>query len=332
MKRISFSIVCIFLISTAFAETNVSDVNIQFIQAANDGDLPAVQTFLSQGADVNAMDDNGKTALIAAAFKNHTEVVNFLLENGADVNAKNNSGKTALIVAAFKGYTDVVKLLLEKGADTNVKANNGDTALTVAEKNGHIEIVHLLEKAETKKFENIVKRIEEKSLSASISNSISFVQDNNNIILKYSVAQMADLKPNEWPALFIFFSSKDGAVLNERIIREMERYSHYSLAPKLSKSYSRHLCFAYVEEMAGYGFYLYDKELKKIRQGTELKILFMDSEKPLVSVKSQKNTFLLQVNLKETLRSLGDTVKVSASLVAFEEKINTYFFQCLARL
>lgn len=42
-------------------------------------------------------DENGWTALMYASKKGHTVVVKELLENGADVNAKNKTGKTALM-------------------------------------------------------------------------------------------------------------------------------------------------------------------------------------------------------------------------------------------
>jgi len=44
----------------------------------------------------------------------YKEVVELLLENGADVNAKNKDGMTALMYAAEKGYKEVVELLIRK--------------------------------------------------------------------------------------------------------------------------------------------------------------------------------------------------------------------------
>jgi ankyrin repeat protein len=151
------------------------------IQAAKDGNLPAVETALSEGADVNVkntdtgttalwmasqnghtevvklllekganvnMNDTtyGTTALWIASQEGHAEVVKLLLEKGADVNAKRtNEGTTALWIASEKGCTEVAKLLLEKGADINVKrTSNGTTALWIASQNGHTEVVKLL--------------------------------------------------------------------------------------------------------------------------------------------------------------------------------------------
>ena len=45
---------------------------------------------LEKEADVNAKDNEGRTALMAASNYGHTEIVSMLLEMGADVNAKDN--------------------------------------------------------------------------------------------------------------------------------------------------------------------------------------------------------------------------------------------------
>jgi ankyrin repeat protein/serine/threonine protein kinase len=113
---------------------------------------------LEKGADVNAKNDNGETALMWAAKNGHIKIVQHLLEKGADVNAKiesnvwrNGGGLTALIIAAANGHTEIVKLLLEKGADVNAKTESsvwdnggGLTALISAAAKGHTETVQLL--------------------------------------------------------------------------------------------------------------------------------------------------------------------------------------------
>jgi ankyrin repeat protein len=75
-----------------------------------------VSLLLQNGADVNAKDVTGRTALISAAtgFGPNLEVVFLLLENGADVNAKNNDGKTALECASDPRVISLIKLYEEK--------------------------------------------------------------------------------------------------------------------------------------------------------------------------------------------------------------------------
>ena len=67
-----------------------------------------------------------------------------MLTEGADVNATNNFGTTALMLAAMKGNTRLVKLLLEKGADVRATERDGNTALRGALEKGHEKIFRML--------------------------------------------------------------------------------------------------------------------------------------------------------------------------------------------
>ena len=104
---------------------------------------------ISEGADVNAKDDNGSTPLMHAALNSKTpEIVNLLIEAGADVNAKDDTGKTPLMDAArYSSSPEIVTLLIEAGADVNAKADNGRTPLSRAT---NIEIIKLLKAAGAK--------------------------------------------------------------------------------------------------------------------------------------------------------------------------------------
>jgi ankyrin repeat protein len=68
-----------------------------------------------------------------------------LLDKGADLEARDQYGATALIIAASEFRTELVKLLLGKGANVNTKDRNGWTALMWATSMGHTQIVKLLE-------------------------------------------------------------------------------------------------------------------------------------------------------------------------------------------
>ncbi|MDE0052734.1 MAG: ankyrin repeat domain-containing protein [Gammaproteobacteria bacterium] len=69
-------------------------------------DARALKQLLGKGADPNARDPrNGTTALILAAFLGRVDIAKMLLVAGADMNAKNNDGATALSVAELDRAT-----------------------------------------------------------------------------------------------------------------------------------------------------------------------------------------------------------------------------------
>ncbi|EQC30456.1 hypothetical protein SDRG_11776 [Saprolegnia diclina VS20] len=109
-----------------------SDENA-LLNAARDGKLAQVQSYLNQGVNVNCMDNNGYTPLHTAASSGHVDVVRLLLEKGANVNACGPNGYTPLHTAASSGHVNVVRLLLEKGAKLDTENKDGQTPLEVAE-------------------------------------------------------------------------------------------------------------------------------------------------------------------------------------------------------
>jgi tetratricopeptide (TPR) repeat protein len=85
--------------------------------------------------------------LMDEAMNNHADAVRALIEKGANVNAKDWGGATALMLAAHYGYADVVRVLIEKGADLNMKDGQGATALDRAEARHRTEVAAMLRAA-----------------------------------------------------------------------------------------------------------------------------------------------------------------------------------------
>jgi len=151
-------------------------IDAQLVQAAYDGNEASVIDLLNQGANPNALDNNGYPALIyacaygyegivealldktaaintkynevypifAAVRNDNKTTIQMLLDKGAYINVKDSEGYTPLMFAAQEGYAQTVQFLLNKGASIDTETNNGHTALSIAIQNDHKEVVEVL--------------------------------------------------------------------------------------------------------------------------------------------------------------------------------------------
>ena len=114
------------------------DFNKVLLQAVYNRDFAIVQFAIKMGADVDAQDDTGYTALAKACnHKASMEIAKFLLENGANIEGigKNEPSydiETPLTHASMYGELELVKFLLDSGADVNKVGGYGRTPLHFA--------------------------------------------------------------------------------------------------------------------------------------------------------------------------------------------------------
>lgn len=99
-------------------------------------DVWSVSFLLRHGATADKpKSPKGRTPLmVACAYYSGRTICSMLIDYGADVNAISNEGVTALMLAAQNAKLDVIELLLSKGAKAEVKDKNGKTAFNYAEK------------------------------------------------------------------------------------------------------------------------------------------------------------------------------------------------------
>ena len=126
------------LSASSFAESPVAD-------AAMKGNLDEVRALLASGADVNAPQGDGMTALHWAAENGRVEIVKTLLFAGAFPDAATrNGGYTPLHLAARAGRSESVTALLEGGADSDIRSTTGVAPLHFAAASGVVESVRAL--------------------------------------------------------------------------------------------------------------------------------------------------------------------------------------------
>lgn len=109
--------------------------------AARQGNLAVVQELIAAGADLEAADGDGNTALWAAAYGEYMPVVQALITAGCKINHQNPDGATVLIYASSAGKTAVVDALIKAGAHVDLKTADDFTALDLA---GNVAVLKLL--------------------------------------------------------------------------------------------------------------------------------------------------------------------------------------------
>jgi ankyrin repeat protein len=101
---------------------------------------------IERGANVNAAARNAfRVALVhAAAAVRDAAIMQLLIDHGADVNARQQMGYTALHTAAQHGDDIMLDLLLTAGADPRTAGDDGKTPADLAAAQGHTAIVERL--------------------------------------------------------------------------------------------------------------------------------------------------------------------------------------------
>ncbi len=162
-QKIKFCVFTILFIPLLYSTQVVyAGLNDDLAKAVLVCDTNRAKQLVSQGANVNAKDEKGRTMLIFfAAMGLSDSNIELLIDLGADVNTRDSEGITALMATSGgdfwaggnpeEDYIGGVEILIRNGADVNAVDNHGYTALMFAEDVGFKKIARMLKRAGARK-------------------------------------------------------------------------------------------------------------------------------------------------------------------------------------
>ncbi|MBI5543101.1 MAG: ankyrin repeat domain-containing protein [Deltaproteobacteria bacterium] len=112
--------------------------------AALAGDVERVRRCLDEGAELDGVDDQERSALHHAVEAGHEKAALYLLSMGADVTGKDSEGETALHLAATRGMEKLVAALVAEGARCKARNCRKRTPADCAAAAGHADLAKLL--------------------------------------------------------------------------------------------------------------------------------------------------------------------------------------------
>jgi len=116
----------------------------EFMDAVVNAPARASEMLRTNPALLDARWIHDETVLHFLSIEKYTEGVRFLIGAGAQVDATNEFGDTALVDVARLGNTTIAKLLIEAGANPNASSSAGDNMLHQAVFSGNAELAELL--------------------------------------------------------------------------------------------------------------------------------------------------------------------------------------------
>jgi ankyrin repeat protein len=106
--------------------------------------MEILELLAAAGAGPDSANANGQTPLHLAAARGSFEVCLFLLDHGASLDRPDGKGNTALHLAAARGEFELCEYFLARGAEADLRNDSGQTPLDLAERGGYQRVSELL--------------------------------------------------------------------------------------------------------------------------------------------------------------------------------------------
>lgn len=139
MKKI---VLLVYLLTISFLPTLEAKINSALVEAIKECDLEKLQKLVADGADLEAKNRDGETALVQVINSFSTEakmkpIVEYLLSLKVNTEAHNKEKHTALMIAAKRDLCEVIKTLVLAGANLEARNKEKKTALFIAIENNN---------------------------------------------------------------------------------------------------------------------------------------------------------------------------------------------------
>jgi hypothetical protein len=119
--------------------------NSALIAAAYSNNLPAIRALIEhRRIPLNLQNYDGETALSVAVMNNNYDIAKFLIDRGADLNMANYRCESPLHQAVVLGNIEISRLLIEGGSYVDAEDECGETPLHFAVREDQVEIVEYL--------------------------------------------------------------------------------------------------------------------------------------------------------------------------------------------
>ena len=192
--------------------------DMDLLEATKQRDFDTLQRLLDTGADPNARQPDGATALHWAVHASDSSSVSALLEAGADVNVSNRLGASALFVAARNGDATMVETLLQAGANPNLALEMGETPLMTASRAGAVRATRLLIEAGASVNKREQSRLQTALMWAAAQNHLGVASE--------LIDAGADLEArSRTRAILMFVDAANGGAFDQGVMENLGGYT-----------------------------------------------------------------------------------------------------------